>query len=396
MNRRLRVLYSFPGRLGRTGIGTTAWYQVQGLINEGVEVHVYCGTCDRPLTGAAEVVETFKVAGLRIPYRLLGTARVWSVHDALVARAIRRGVNVDAVHCWPLGAEKTLRAARANGIRSFLERPNTHTAFAYDVVAKELEKLGLKLPRGHSHAPNAERLAKEEVEYELTDHLMCPADFVVKTFLDRGMSPSKLVRTQYGYDPERFSAGSDRGRVNGGLVVGFVGSCEPRKGLHYALEAWVASGAGAKGEFLICGRFVPGYREILTTLLGDASVRDLGFTGDVAEVMRKCDVLILPSIEEGSALVTYEARACGCVLMVSDVTGARCEHMKEGLVHSAGDVAAIREHFAMLAKDRGLLERLRSESLVGVPGLTWQAAAKRLAQAYRECLAAANGGAKSR
>jgi hypothetical protein len=70
--------------------------------------------------------------------------------------------------------------------------------------------------------------------------------------------------------------------------------------------------------------------------------------------------------------------------------------MKEGLVHSAGDVTTIREHFAMLAKDRGLLERLRGESLAGVPDLTWQSAAKRLAQAYREGLAAANGGAKSR
>ena len=33
-------------------------------------------------------------------------------------------------------------------------------------------------------------------------------------------------------------------------------------------------------------------------------------------------VLVLPSIEEDSALVTYVARASGCVLLVSDAAGA--------------------------------------------------------------------------
>jgi glycosyltransferase involved in cell wall biosynthesis len=166
-----------------------------------------------------------------------------------------------------------------------------------------------------------------------------------------------------------------------------VGSCEPRKGLHYALEAWRDSIARLHGEFLICGNFVPGYREKIVRLLDDPTIKDMGYSADVPGVMRRCDVVILPSIEEGSALVTYEARACGCVLMVSDAAGARCEHMVDGLVHPTGDVQAIRSHFDMLVNDRALLKRLRAASLDGVDGLTWQAAAKRLASAYRECLA---------
>jgi glycosyltransferase involved in cell wall biosynthesis len=121
-------------------------------------------------------------------------------------------------------------------------------------------------------------------------------------------------------------------------------------------------------------------------MLADETVEVMGFTTDVPAVMRECDVLVLPSIEEGSALVTYEARASGCVLMVSDAAGARCEHMVDGLVHKSRDVATIRAQFDMLSDDAALLERLRAASLAGVPALTWQAAAKRLASAYRNCL----------
>jgi glycosyltransferase involved in cell wall biosynthesis len=102
--------------------------------------------------------------------------------------------------------------------------------------------------------------------------------------------------------------------------------------------------------------------------------------------MRKCDVLILPSIEEGSALVTHEARGSGCVLLVSDAAGAICEHLKTGLVHSAGDVAALTEHVTMLHEDTALLERLRRTSLSTAHEVTWTAAGARLLHAYRQVI----------
>jgi glycosyltransferase involved in cell wall biosynthesis len=98
--------------------------------------------------------------------------------------------------------------------------------------------------------------------------------------------------------------------------------------------------------------------------------------------MQESDVLVLPSVEEGSALVTYEAWACGCVLVVSDATGAVCTHDREGLIHPAGDVAMLAKHLRMLADDRATLSRLRETSLAGLKELTWQRAAERLAQVY--------------
>ena len=57
---------------------------------------------------------------------------------------------------------------------------------------------------------------------DLADGLLCPSEFVVKTFLDRGASPEHLVRHIYGYDEQRFRpiqagdvAGQQRGDQQG-------------------------------------------------------------------------------------------------------------------------------------------------------------------------------------
>jgi glycosyltransferase involved in cell wall biosynthesis len=167
----------------------------------------------------------------------------------------------------------------------------------------------------------------------------------------------------------------------------FVGRCEPRKGLHYALESWIASGAAERGTFVVCGRFYPGYRELLEPLLSHPSVRVVGWVDDPGRLMRESDVFLFPSIEEGSAFVTYEAQASGCALVVSDATGARCEHMAEGLVHEAGDQATLTEHLRLLDGDPDLLQTLRANAVAARPRLTWAYSAEEIAGLYRELLA---------
>jgi hypothetical protein len=102
--------------------------------------------------------------------------------------------------------------------------------------------------------------------------------------------------------------------------------------------------------------------------------------------MRTSDILVLPSIEEGSALVTAEARGSGCVLLVSDAAGAICRHMENALVHRVGDVSALTGHINMLHQDRAWLARLRSASLSTASGITWTAAGKTLLDVYRETI----------
>lgn len=383
------MLYSFPHKIGADQICSTAWHQVNGLASAGVDLLVYPGVLYKPLPPGVEIHPTLAWGKLRIPYRFLGRVGACRLHDYIVSRRVARYANqIDLIHTWPVGALQTLKVAASHGIPTVLERPNAHTRFAYEVVNRECERLGVTLPGRHEHSYNETILQREEKEYRLADKLLCPSDFVARTFIDQGFPPDKLARHQYGFDPHIFYPGSQNAGHIPGLTMMFAGGCTPRKGLHFALEAWLQSKAHEHGSFLIAGEFIPGYANMLSAMLSHPSVKVLGHRNDIADLMRQSDVFILPSIEEGSALVTSEARGCGCVLLVSHATGAICEHLNNALIHQAGDIKTLTQHISLLEENRELLGKLRASSLSTIHEITWQAAGTRLLNVYRDILAA--------
>lgn len=384
----VRVLYSFPHKMGADRICHLAWNQVAGLAAAGVDVTAMPGCLKPPQPPGVRLAPTLARGPIRIPYRLIGVRRACQWHDWIIARRLRAApLSFDLVHAWPLAARRTLRAAHAAGVPVLLERPNAHTRFAYEVVERECTRVGLRLEPDHEHARKDDWLRIEEQEFAAADGLLCPSDFVVRTFLAAGHAPAQLLRHHYGYDDARFFPPASGPNGGGRFTVLFVGGCAPRKGLHHALAAWKACGAGRSGQLLVAGEFVPGYAHCLRDLIEQPGVTLLGHRRDVPELMRRSDVLVLPSIEEGSALVTSEARACGCVLAVSDASGAICTPGEDALVHAAGDVAALTKHFTTLSRQPDVLARLRAASLRTTGTFTWAAAGRTLATVYREFLA---------
>jgi glycosyltransferase involved in cell wall biosynthesis len=385
----LRVLHSFPHKIGAGRICEIGWQQATWTAAAGAAVTLFPGAVHKPVPGMARVQPTLARGRWRIPYRVLGQVRALRVHDWIVARRLERVADqVDVVHAWPLGALHTLRVARRLGIPTLLERPNAHTRFAYGVVRDECERLGVELPKNHEHAYNDAILRLEEEEYRLADYLLCPSDFVLQTFVDEGYPPEKLLRHIYGFDPSRFFPPNEARAKRDGLSMLFVGGAAVRKGVHFALEAWLASPAAEKGRFLIAGEFLPAYEQRLASLLAHPSVEVLGHRADVPQLMRASDVLVLPSIEEGSALVCSEALACGCVPLVSDVASAHCRHFENSLVHRAGDVEELVAHITSFHREPDLLERLREGALSSAPDATWERAGEVLVGAYRHAVEA--------
>ncbi len=386
---RIRVLYSFPLRLGADRICYTAWQQVIGLAAAGADLSVYSGSVARPVPLGVRVSPTLAWGNFRLPFRVVGTMRAVALHDQIVARRIERLLgSFDIIHTWPLGALETLKTATRLGIPAVLERPNANTRFAMEVVQEECDRLGVVLPPKHEHAYDAKKLRREEEEYRLATRLLCPSDFVVKTFLDKGYAKELLARHIYGFDEKVFHTGSEQRDPKRGLTMLFVGVCAVRKGVHFALEAWLKSPACQDGTFLIAGEFLPDYYEKLSSMLSHPSVKVLGHRNDVPELMRKSDILVLPSIEEGFGLVITEAMGSGCVPLASEACTEICSHMKTGLMHKVGDVEALKQHITLLHEDRALLERLRAASLQARTEITWTAAGARLLDVYRETIAA--------
>jgi glycosyltransferase involved in cell wall biosynthesis len=383
----VRVLYSFPHKLGAERICYTAWQQVNGLAAAGAEILLFPGALSRPVPRGVKVRPTLARGKIRVPYKVLGGMRTIALHDYIVSRRLERiASQIDIVHAWPLGAQRTLKTAKRLGIPAVLERPNAHTRFAYEVVREECSRLGVALPPGHEHAYKEDVLRIEEEEYELAYRLLCPSDFTVKTFLDQGFPRERLLRHFYGCDEKTYYPAERAQLTRGGITVLFVGVAAVRKGLHYALDAWLQSSAHHDGTFLIAGDFLPAYAKKLAPMLSHRSVRVLGHRSDVAELMRTSDIMILPTIEEGFGLVCTEAMASGCVPLVSEACTEICKHMENALVHRVGDVQALTQHITMLHGDRALLERLRTVGLQKVPEITWTAAGRGLLDIYRKTI----------
>jgi glycosyltransferase involved in cell wall biosynthesis len=374
--------------LGKGRICTTAWYEIDSTAAAGADLYVIAGDSVRPFPRPVRVETTFSWGKLRLPYQILGTRRMCILHDKLVARKLPQlKGKIDIIHAWPLAALHTIRAAKKLGIPVALERCNAHTRFAYEVVRKESERIGVPLPPGHEHAFDPKILALEEAEYAAADALLCPSDFTAKTFLDAGFPKGKLVRFIYGVDEKMFHPSAVARPSGQGFKMIYVGVAAVRKGLHFALEAWLNSPASKNGEFLVVGGFIPAYREKLAPMLAHPSVKVLGHRNDVPALMRDCDAFVMPSIEEGFGLVCTEAIASGCVPLVSDACTDLCRDEFNSLVHAAGDVAALTEHINRLNQDRMLLSKLREQGLRDVPALTWEAAGHSLIKAYQAIVA---------
>ncbi|MGH8010358.1 MAG: glycosyltransferase, partial [Candidatus Binatia bacterium] len=105
---------------------------------------------------------------------------------------------------------------------------------------------------------------------------------------------------------------------------------------------------------------------------------------DVARLMRDSDVLVLPSLEEGSALVCGEAIGSGCVPLVSDAASGICSHQVNALIHPAGDIDSLERDITMVHSNRVLLRELRARALASASDITWASAGRRLLRIYAD------------
>jgi glycosyltransferase involved in cell wall biosynthesis len=382
----MRVLYSFPHKIGAARICYTAWEQVRSLAAAGAHVTVFPGAVSRPLPANASVRPTLAWGKLRIPYKLLGRMGASVLHDRIVSQRLEKMANkVDIVHCWPLGSLETLKTAERLGIPAVLERPNAHTRFCYETVAAECERIGVSMPH-HDYKPDPRVLAREEKEFGQALGLLCPSEFTVQTFIDRGFPRDRLLRHTYGFDEAIYHPAPDKREESKKFTALFVGVDAVRKGLHHALGAWLSSPASRDGTFHVAGELSPEYKKRFARELSHPSVVLLGHRNDVPELMRNADILLMPSLEEGFGLVCVEAIGSGCVPLVSQACTEACQHMHNALVHPVGNTKILQAHITMLYENRSQLQRLRETCIRERLNYTWTAAGRKLLDAYQAAI----------
>ena len=208
------------------------------------------------------------------------------------------------------------RAMKARGGLYVCDRGSTHILYQQRILETEADLLGLRFVPAHP-----DTVARELAEYSEADAILTPSHFTYRSFVESGVPAEKLRLAPYGINTAAFSPQAERRER---FTVLFAGQTTYRKGLHYLLKAW-KQWAPADAELRIAAGVGPEATHLVRWAGGvDASVTFLGHLDrtTLAMEMGRAHALILPSIEEGLAVVMAQAMSCGAPVIATENTGA--------------------------------------------------------------------------
>jgi glycosyltransferase involved in cell wall biosynthesis len=217
---------------------------------------------------------------------------------------------------------------------------------------------------------------RQLAEWELADIVWAPSEFVVDSCVGLGAERSKFRVVPY--PVPRVTAQRDpSGRRTGPLRVIFAGTLQLEKGVQYIYEAF-KDGVPKSIELHFFGR----------TQISESAIACLRRIGTVhgpvprstllAEYGRS-DMLLFPSLSEGSALVTLEATAWGLPVIATPEAGAP----GSALLIPSRNPAAIRTAVEALAENPGEIASLSRAGLREAAGRTEDAFQHHIADVAR-------------
>jgi len=153
------------------------------------------------------------------------------------------------------------------------------------------------------------------------------------------------------------------------LCVGFVGRLSAEKGpIDFVRVARRVVDAGREARFIVAGdgpEREPMMREVQELDMCSAfQFRGHVGEGDLRDVYRELDVLMLPSAREGLPMSLLEACATGVCVVATRVGGVpeAITHDHNGLLADAGDVETLSRHVLALAEDPSRRESLMANA----------------------------------
>ena len=219
------------------------------------------------------------------------------LYDHSVAAVIRPD---DLFIGWASAAFTTARVAKRRGARFVLDRACPHVDFQQQMVLEESAKLGIP-----SHPqPNWFR-ERQLAEYQMAERILAPSEYTRATFPE-SMRGKIIKAPLFGRCAFPAATHPERHDV---FTVGVVGGDPVRKGYLYLLEAWEKL-ALPNARLLIRSdsdftRF-PTLRQRLARL---SNVEFVRYVPDMNDFYQRCDIFVLPSVDDGFGMALFEAMA---------------------------------------------------------------------------------------
>jgi starch synthase len=290
---------------------------------------------------------------------LAHAAKTW-----LDRRSTAPALESDLFLCYSGAGLRTLERLRGTRVVGAVEAVNCHVAVQERIMREECRQLRLPL----TGFPSAE-VARRRREYDLADAILCPSHFVKQSFVGEGFPADRVHVVPYGIPkPNGFTPAPTP--ADGVFRVLYVGQLTPRKGVRYLLDAFARLRHPHK-ELLVVGP-----RSTPSGLEGARIPENVRFAGvlrgdDLARAYAEAAVLVLPTLEEGLALVLGEAMAHGTPVIATVNSGGAdlFRDGEEGFLVPIRDPAALADRMQQLADDPALRERMSQAALARMRAL---------------------------
>lgn len=257
---------------------------------------------------------------------------------------------------------KTGKKVQQEGGVFICDRGSTHIRHRAELV--HAEHMRWNMPEYSQEDPRD--LAREEEIYQVADAITVPSTHSRRTYIERGIPPEKIHVLPYGVLLERFSKVADP--PDNSFEVLYVGRVDSTKGITDLLDAWTRVKAPNK-RLTVIGGIRPEMPRVLAQLPTE-NVRFLGTVPQVElkEYMSRSHCMVMPSLDEGMALVQGQALACGCPVIGTTASGAEdlVTDGQDGFVVPVRDPQALANKMQMLADDRDLQRRMSESALYKV------------------------------
>ena len=381
----MKVTYSIGSKFGGHGIGGVASHAVRGVYRARALKKVlasYSGGRQRTENGRrngripGKYIKTMGVMGKGLRRLAYYDSTGWGyvLHDNIFDRwAAGQLEACHLFHGWNHHCLRQLRKAKELGAVTVVERASSHILQGQEVLGTQV------WPQ-----PFVKKCLKE---YEEADYILVPSDYARQSFLDRGFEEKKIVKIPFGVDTKLFSSSalSSQQTTTGKFVVLYVDDVRLGKGVQYLLEAW--EGLRLRdAELWLVGDIKPDIKKVLAKYCNHKDIKCLGFVKNIPELMAKASVFAFPSLDEGSARVTYEAMAAGLPVITTPNAGSLVRDSLDGYLIPIRDASALAERLEFFYKYPEQAKVMGESGRERIKNFTWERYGEELVKAYIKML----------
>ena len=270
-----------------------------------------------------------------------------------------------AIYCYEDSALSTFRAAQRIGLRRYYELPIVYWETVQRLLRQEAERYPKWEPTLQATRDSSAKLERKGNELRLADLVICPSRQVQESL----PSGTASVVAEYGCPGP---ANTQPGRDRACLRVLFVGTMTQRKGLADLFAAMKHLGRSDVKLIILGTPLLPlaFYRQEYPSFIYEPTRSN----AQVRQLMLQCDVLVLPSIVEGRAMVQMEALSCGLPIVVTPNAGAEdlVDPGRTGFLVPIREPGMLAEQINWIADHREWVDDVRPAVLEKARQSGWQ------------------------